>query len=298
MATAGVIGLGIMGASFADHLVAAGVRTLGYDLLPANGDRLNAQGGHSRASARAVALEADVVITSLPHAKALEEALFDDEGVASAGRPGILVVETSTLSLDVMERSRARLAETGIAMLDAPVSGTGAQAKTKDISVFASGGRADFERAHDLLAHFSRSVRYVGAFGAGSKVKYIANLLIAVHTLAAAEALVLGEKAGLEPAALLDLLADSAATSRMLEVRGPTMAANTYSTPMMKVDVFQKDIEIISNFAREAACPIPLFSASLPFFTAACAQEKSGYDTAAVISVLRHIAGLPRGAAS
>lgn len=292
MATAGVIGLGIMGGSFAGHLVAAGVRTLGYDLLPANRDSLNAQGGHSRASARAVALEADVVITSLPHGKALEEVLFDDEGVASADRPGILVVETSTLSLDVKERSRDRLAATGIAMLDAPVSGTGAQAKTKDISVFASGAHVDFERAHGLLAHFSRSARYVGAFGTGSKVKYIANLLVAVHTLAAAEALVLGEKAGLEPAALLDLLADSAAASRMLEVRGPAMAANTYATPMMKLDVFQKDIEIISNFARDAACPIPLFSASLPFFTAACAQDMSGYDTAAVISVLRQIAGL------
>jgi putative dehydrogenase len=292
MGTAGVIGLGIMGGSFAGHLAAAGVRVLGYDPLPANGDRLNAMGGQSRASARAVALEADVVITSLPHAKALEEALFDDEGIASTGRPGILVVETSTLSLDVKERARARLAATGIAMLDAPVSGTGAQAKTKDISVFASGARADFEQAHGLLSHFSRSVRYVGSFGAGSKVKYIANLLVAIHTLAAAEALVLGEKAGLEPAALVDLLADSAAASRMLEVRGPEMAANTYATPMMKVDIFQKDIEIISNFAREAGCPIPLFSASLPFFTAACAQDMSGYDTAAVISVLRQIAGL------
>jgi putative dehydrogenase len=296
MATAGVIGLGIMGGSFAGHLVTAGVRTLGHDLLPANGDRLEEQGGQSRASARAVALEADILITSLPHAKALEEALFGDEGITSAGRPGILVVETSTLSLDVKERARARLAENRIAMLDAPVSGTGAQARTKDICVFVSGERADFERAHDLLAHFSRSVRYVGAFGAGSKVKYIANLLVAVHTLAAAEALVLGEKAGLEPAPLLDLLTDSAAASRMLEVRGPAMAANTYATPMMKVDVFQKDIEIISNFAREAGCPIPLFSASLPFFTAACAQDMSGYDTAAVISILRQIAGLPRGA--
>ena len=95
-------------------MATAGVIGLGYDLLPANRNSLNAQGGHSRASARAVALEAAVVITSLPHAKALEEVLFDDEGIASAGRPGILVVETSTLSLDVKERSRDRLAATGL----------------------------------------------------------------------------------------------------------------------------------------------------------------------------------------
>lgn len=278
-----------MGGAFANHLVDAGIRTFGYDLLQTNMDALNAKGGHSRPSACDVGLEADTVITSLPHERALEEALFADGGIASAGRPGLLVIETSTLSLAAKEKARARLVQAGINMLDAPISGTGSQVKTKDITIFASGDRADFERARSVLSCFARSVRYVGDFGAGSKVKYIANLLVAVHTLAAAEALLLGEKAGLDPVELIDLLTGSAATSRMLEVRGPIMAAGTFTTPMMKVDVFQKDLDIIADFAKHSGCPVPLFGASVPLFAAAAAQGMGGYDTAAVISVLRRL---------
>ena len=288
--SAGVIGLGIMGGNFARHLVAAGVGTVGYDPVQAQMDELEAAGGECRRSARAVAMEADTLITSLPHPRAFEDALFGPEGILSAARAGLLVIETSTLALEAKQQARRRLAEAGIAMLDAPISGTGPQAKTKEITVFASGDRGEFERARDLLAHIARSVRYVGTFGAGSKLKYIANLLVAVHILATAEALVLGEKAGFDPAELVDLLAASAATSRMLEVRGPSMAANTYAAPMMKVDVFQKDLSLITEFALQCGAPVPLFSASVPYFAEAAAQGMGGYDTAAVISILRQAA--------
>ena len=289
---AAVVGLGIMGGAFAGHLIAAGVRTLGYDVLEDRVDVLTAQGGHSRPSACRVAAEADLVITSLPSVKALEDALFGMDGLIHEARAQLLVVETSTLPLEAKERARLRLAEAGIGMLDAPVSGTGAQAKTKDISVLVSGERSGFERARGILSHFARSVRYVGEFGAGSKVKYIANLLVAIHTLAAAEALVLGEKAGLDLKLLLDVLTDGAGTSRMLEVRGPSMVSNTYATPMIKVETFQKDLDIIAAFARQSASPAPLFHASIPWFTAAGAQGMNRCDTAAVVSVLRKMAGL------
>ena len=232
------------------------------------------------------------MITSLPHSAALENALFGSDGVVAAGRPGLLVIETSTLSLEDKERARDRLASAGIGMLDAPISGTGPQAQAKDITIFASGDRAEFDRARNLLSHFARSVRYVGPFGAGSKMKYIANLLVAIHIAGAAEAIVLGEKAGLDPSTLVEVLAGSAATSRMLEVRGPSMATGAYATPMMKVDVFQKDLDIIANFAKQSKCPVPLFSASVPLFTAVAAQGMGLQDTAAVVSVLRSLAGM------
>ena len=290
---AGVIGLGIMGGAFAKHLAAAAdVRTSGYDLLAANLEAFSACGGRACSSARAVAAEADFVITSLPHSAALESALFGSEGVVAAGRSGLLVVETSTLPLEDKERMRGRLASVGIGMLDAPISGTGPQAQAKDITIFGSGDREEFDRARNILSNFARSVRYVGPFGAGSKMKYIANLLVAIHIVGAAEAIVLGEKAGLDPSLLVEVLADSAATSRMLEVRGPSMATGAYATPMMKVDVFQKDLNIIADFAKQAKCPVPLFSASVPLFTAVAAQGMGLHDTAAVISVLRFLAGL------
>ncbi|HTB19882.1 MAG TPA: NAD(P)-dependent oxidoreductase, partial [Bryobacteraceae bacterium] len=278
---AGVIGLGIMGGAFAKHLVTAGVPTSGYDLLAPNLDALRAHGGHTCSSARAVAAGADIVITSLPHSSALEDALFGVEGVVSAGRTGLMIVETSTLALEDKERVRARLKNVGIGMLDAPISGTGPQAAAKDIAIFASGERADFDGVQRMLSQFARSVRYVGAFGAGSKMKYVANLLVAIHIAGAAEAIVLGEKAGLDPALLVEVLTDSAATSRMLEVRGPSMAAGTYATPMMKVDVFRKDLDIIASFARQSNCPVPLFNTAVPFFTAVAAQGMGLQDTAA-----------------
>jgi putative dehydrogenase len=289
---AGVIGLGIMGGAFAKHLAAADVRTSVYDLLGANVEASSAHRGHACKSSRAVAAEADIVITSLPHSMALEDALFGSDGVVTAGRTGLLVIETSTLSIEDKERARNRLASAGIGMLDAPISGTGPQAQAKDITIFASGDRAEFERARILLSHFARSVRYVGPFGSGSKMKYIANLLVAIHIVGAAEAIVLGEKAGLDASTLVEVLSGSAATSRMLEVRGPSMATGAYATPMMKVDVFQKDLDIIANFAKQAKCPVPLFSASVPFYTAVAAQGMGLQDTAAVVSVLRSLAGM------
>ncbi|MGD0131838.1 MAG: NAD(P)-dependent oxidoreductase [Bryobacteraceae bacterium] len=289
---AGVIGLGIMGGAFAKHLLAADVRTSGYDLLAANVEAFSAHGGHACKSSRALAAEADILITSLPHSAALDDALFGSDGVVAAGRTGLLVIETSTLSIEDKERARNRLAGAGIGMLDAPISGTGPQAQAKDITIFASGDRAEFERARILLSHFARSVQYVGPFGSGSKMKYIANLLVAIHIVGAAEAIVLGEKAGLDASTLVEVLSGSAATSRMLEVRGPSMATGAYATPMMKVDVFQKDLDIIANFAKQAQCPVPLFSASVPFYTAVAAQGMGLQDTAAVVSVLRSLAGM------
>jgi 3-hydroxyisobutyrate dehydrogenase-like beta-hydroxyacid dehydrogenase len=288
---AGVIGLGIMGGVFARHLAEANVHTAGYDVIAANLEALVKHGGHACSCAREVALAADIIITSLPSSAALDLALFGADGVITAGRSGLLVIETSTLALEDKEQARRRLASAGIATLDAPISGTGPQAGAKDIAIFASGDRADVERARNVLSQLARSVRYAGPFGAGSKLKYIANLLVAIHIVGAAEAIVLGEKAGLDASMLVEALADSAATSRMLEVRGPSMATAEYAKPMMKVEVFQKDLDIIANFAKQFKCPVPLFSASVPLYTAVAAQGMGLQDTAAVVSVLRQLAG-------
>ncbi|HEX5227541.1 MAG TPA: NAD(P)-dependent oxidoreductase [Bryobacteraceae bacterium] len=282
--SAGVLGLGIMGGAFARHLAAAGVETFGYDVLAARVAILGGLGAHACASCDEVARRSDIVITSLPSAAALDDVV---EGIAAGARPGLLVVETSTLALADKERARQRLTAAGIAMLDAPISGTGPQAEAKDIAIFTSGDRAHFNRVRPILAHLARSVRFVGPFGAGSKLKYIANLLVAIHIAGAAEAVALGEKAGIDPSALVEILAHSAATSRMLEVRGPSMATGDYTTPMMKVDVFQKDLRIIAGFARESHAAVPLFHACTPLFAEAAARGMGHYDTAAVISVLR-----------
>ncbi|HTJ24916.1 MAG TPA: NAD(P)-dependent oxidoreductase [Candidatus Limnocylindria bacterium] len=292
-ATVGVVGLGIMGSAYAGHFVAGGCTTLGCDVDPAAVERLRARGGEGVASAAEAARRSELVMTALPSAAAFEAALFGEDGIAAGAHPGLVVVEASTLPLRTKLAARERAARYGFDLLDAPVSGTGSQAAVRDIAIYASGERAAYERALPLLEHVARAVRYVGAFGNGSKLKYIANLLVTIHNLSTAEAVVLAQKAGLDPLEMLEVVADGAGGSRMLQVRGPMMAAGRYDEPTMKLDVYQKDIEIIGDFAQEVGAPTPLFTQSTIFYTAALAQGRAKQDTAAIASILKTMAGLP-----
>lgn len=289
----GVLGLGIMGSAYSGHLLEAGCETSGFDVAQEALRPFTARGGRAAATPAALAREADVVISALPSTAAFEAAYFGADGLAAGALPGLTVVEASTLPLPTKESGRARLAERGIAMLDAPVSGTGSQAQLKDIVVYASGERDAFERALPALEQIARSVRYVGAFGNGSKLKYIANLLVTIHNLSTAEAVVLAQKAGLDAQLMLDVVGDGAGGSRMLQVRGPMMVAGTYDEATMKLDIYQKDIDIIDAFAKEVGAPTPLFTQSTLFYTAALAQGRAKQDTAAIASILKTMAGLP-----
>ena len=142
---------------------------------------------------------------------------------------------------------------------------------------------------HSPAAHY-----YVGPFGAGSKTKFVANLLVAIHNVAAAEALVLAMKAGLDPALTLKVIADGGGSSRMLQVRGPMMVRGDYSEPTMKLDVWQKDMTVIADFARQVGCPTPLFAITAPMYLAAMAGGREGEDTGAVCAVLEAMAGIER----
>jgi 3-hydroxyisobutyrate dehydrogenase-like beta-hydroxyacid dehydrogenase len=144
------------------------------------------------------------------------------------------------------------------------------------------------------LKGFARSHHYLGEFGNGSKMKYVANLLVAIHNVAAAEAFVLGMKAGLAPEAIYEVIGSGGGTSRMFEVRGPMMVEGSYHRATMKVDVWQKDLQIITDFARELGCPVPLFAAAAQLYAAALAQGRAKEDTAAVCAVLESMAGLER----
>jgi putative dehydrogenase len=174
------------------------------------------------------------------------------------------------------------------------VSGTGAQAKTKDIVIYASGGAAEIRRLKPLFAAFSRAVHDVGEFGNGSRMKYVANLLVAIHNVASAEAMVVGMKAGLVPQQIYDLVRSGAGNSRVFELRAPMMITGRYDAPTMKMSLWQKDMDLIGGFARAVGAPTPLFSATLPLYAAAIAGGHATHDTAAVCAVLEAMAGLKR----
>jgi L-threonate 2-dehydrogenase len=288
----GLVGLGIMGSAMATNLLAAGFEVTGFDILTEKVDDLVAKGGHAATSPGDVAGGADVVITSLPTVAALRTAVGGGDGVVTGAHEGLVVVESSTMPLGVKNEARERLEAAGVAALDCTLSGTGAQAARRDLVVYASGDRGPFERALPALQSVSRSVRYVGGFGAGSKMKFVANLLVAIHNVAAAEAFILGRKAGLDAQLLYDVISDGAGTSRMFEVRGPMMVAQDYDEPSARMELFVKDVDVIDDFARSIAAPVPIFSATLAVYAAALAQGRADQDPAAVHDVLATLAGL------
>ncbi|MBW8267980.1 NAD(P)-dependent oxidoreductase [Caldovatus sp. SYSU G05006] len=291
----GVIGLGIMGGAMARNLRAAGWRVLGFDIAPERRAELAAAGVETAADAVALAREAPVLITSLPSGEALAATVA---ALSGAGLPRRVVVETSTLALaDKLAAERA-LAAAGHVALDCPLSGTGAQAQARDLVIYASGDAATIAALRPLFLDFGREVHDLGAYGNGSKMKFVANLLVAIHNVASAEAMVLGMKAGLDPRRLVALIGSGAATSRVFELRAPLMAEGRYEPPTMRVSTWQKDMAVIGAFAAELGCPVPLFSATQPVYAAAMAQGLGPQDTAAVCAVLERLAGVARDAPS
>jgi len=289
--TVGMIGLGIMGSAMSANLLRAGFEVVGYDVAPRPQREHRKAGGSVARSCREVAKRCAMLVTSLPSSEAL---LATAAELAQLSRARRVVIETSTLPIPIKEEARQRLAARGITLLDCPLSGTGAQARAKDLILYASGDRTAYRRAAPVMDGFARAHYYVGAFGAGSKMKFIANLLVAIHNVATAEAFVLARKAGLDPALMLKVISDGAGSSRMLQVRGPMMVKGDYSKATMKVQVWQKDMTIIGDFARKLDCPTPLFAASAPIYTAAMAMGRSAEDTAAVCAVLEEMANIPR----
>jgi 3-hydroxyisobutyrate dehydrogenase-like beta-hydroxyacid dehydrogenase len=283
-----------MGGAFARNLVAGGWRVVGHDIDAARRRALAKAGVEIAADAKQLAGAVRTIITSLPAPAALAQIV--DAVVGARARP-LVIVETGTFALaDKLKAARA-LEVAGHVMLDCPSSGTGAQAKAKDIVVYASGDRKAIKRLRPLLAGFARSAHDLGAFGNGSRMKYVANLLVAINNVAAAEAMVLGMKAGLEPQVIYDMVKSGAGNSRIFELRAPMMVKNRYDDPSMRVSIWQKDMQVIGEFAAALACPTPLFSATRPIYAAAFAGGHAADDTASVCAVLEAKAGVRRGKA-
>ena len=287
---AGLIGLGIMGGAMSANLVQSGWRMHGYDPDPAARDAARAAGVTVHDDVVALVRAAPVIMTSLPSPAALHATAA---AIAGSGAAARIVVEASTMALEDKLRFGETLAAAGHTALDCPISGTGAQAKTRDLVIYASGDSAAIAQVRPFLDGFARAAHDVGAYGNGSRMKYVANLLVAIHNVASAEAMVLGMKAGLDPKQVVDLIGAGAGTSRVFELRAPMMASGEYEPATMKVSIWQKDMAIIGQFATALGVPTPLLSACIPVYASAMSLGHASHDTAAVCDVLQRMAGLP-----
>jgi len=289
--TVGVIGLGIMGGSFAKNLVAAGWRVIGYDISAAARREAQRAGVELANSAAEVAAAAPIILTSLPKPQALMDTA---RKIAAAKLKGKIIAEMSTFTISDKEKAERVLRKAGHTVIDCPVSGTGSQAKTRDLVFYASGDAKAIARLRPVLMGFGRHTFDVGEFGNGSRMKYVANLLVAINNVASAEAMVLGMKAGLDPQMIVDLITAGAGNSRVFELRAPMMAKGRYDDVTMKISVWDKDMHVIGDYARKIRVPTPIFNATKGIYLKAMKSGFGNSDTAAVCAVLEKMAKVKR----
>jgi 3-hydroxyisobutyrate dehydrogenase-like beta-hydroxyacid dehydrogenase len=282
--TIGIVGVGLLGHAVASRLRAAGHDVVGYDVAPACLERLAALGGRPARSAAEVARAAEVVCTILPSLATVEEAILGPEGLAGA-RPGLTIVQMSTISPSLTERLARETAARGAVFLDCPISGTSGMVAQGHGVIFVGGDRAPYERWKPLLESILPRAVHVGRPGQAMVLKLVANLLVALNSAATAEAITLARRGGLDPQIVLDVLGTGAATSRMLEVRGPMMVKGEFP-PQMKLDLFMKDLHLIQDAAGAAGARLPLTDVAERLYAAAQAAGHGGDDLAAVITEL------------
>jgi putative dehydrogenase len=291
--TVGIVGLGIMGGAIARNLAAEGFRVIGFDVDAPRGKDLAGTGVEIAADVKTVAQAAPIILTSLPKPEALTATV---EAIIAAGAPRRTIAELSTFTIEDKEAAEKLLRTAGHVLLDCPLSGTGSQAKTKDLVIYASGDSQAIAALEPVFAGFGRATHDLGAFGNGMKMKFVANLLVAIHNVASAEAMVLGMKAGLDPHQLFKLVTSGAGNSRVFELRAGMMADNRYDgdNVTMKVSIWQKDMKVIGDYAQRIGVPTPTFSATEAIYNAAMSTGHAGDDTASVCAVLEAMAGVKR----
>jgi putative dehydrogenase len=296
----GVIGLGSMGMGAALNLVRKGHEVHGCDLREAARSTLAEAGGYAVASAADLPEGMEALVVFVVNAAQVNDVLFGPEGCVSKLPRGAVVLCSTTMAPEAARALDARLAQAGLLMLDAPVSGGAVAAQAGSMTVMASGSPAAFEKAQPVLDAVASKVWRLGdAAGVGSTVKMVNQLLAGVHIATAAEALALGIRAGADPQTLFDVISTSAGSSWMWQNRVPHILAGD-DTPLSAVNIFVKDLGIVLDQARALTFPLPMASAAHQLFLAAAAGGHGGRDDAFVIRVWQALAGiaLPEGSAT
>jgi 3-hydroxyisobutyrate dehydrogenase/glyoxylate/succinic semialdehyde reductase len=282
--TVGIIGLGIMGGAIARNLVERGWRVIGFDTDPAKNAELSQAKVAIAADIATLTRDAPIIMTSLPTPAAVHKVAQE---IASSGQPPRIVIELSTLSLTDKLLFETILQAAGHIALDCPLSGTGAQAKLRDLVVYASGDGEAIKKCMGLFADFAKQSADLGRYGNGSRMKFVANHLVAINNVAAAEAMLLAERAGLDPKMVVEMVGPGAGGSRMFQMRAPMMVDRVYEPATMKVSTWKKDMAIIAEFADDVGCDTPLFTLTQPVYTEAMAMGLGDQDTASVFEVLK-----------
>ena len=285
----GVIGLGNIGEGVARNLARGGHTVVGYDI---DAGRIAAAGATAADSAAAVAAQCDMVVAAVATAPAYAETMA---ALGEAGTDGLVVADLCTFPEETKFATHAKLAEQGVTLLDCPVSGARPQSQAGELAMTVSGDKAAFERIEEALNAFCSSVIYVGAFGMSIKIKYILNLMVAIHNLTCAEAFVMARKAGIDLDLFVDVVSKSSARLQIFDTRTPQWVSGDYVNNITAALAIQmKDKVIIEAFAEKLGVPTPLFDVAGAYYDAAAERGWIDQDAAVILKLLEEKAGIPR----
>jgi len=291
MDTIGMIGLGLMGLPMAQNLVESGFRVIGYRRGDAS-DFIKS-GGELVSSPATVMDAADIILCCIPSDTALRDVVSGPNGFTSTDCGGKIVVELSTLSETVKRDEAEKLAARGATMLDGAISGLPPMVKAKTAVFFLSGADEAFETARPVLGTLTQNLYFMGAFGAASKTKLCANMLVAANLAAIAETLSFGAKQGLELGRLVAALGSGAGTSVQFNARAEKMASGDWSIPLGATAMLAKDVKLIADAAAAAGCPVPVLNGVRTVYDAAMAGGYGDKDVASIFAPVAQAAGLP-----
>ena len=287
----GFVGLGTMGGAMAANAARAGFEVTAWNRTAGRAAELGDLGVVLAGSAAAVARASDIVITIVSDTPDVEAVLFGPDGVADGAAPGSLVVDMSTISPSATRELAARLAQAGVAMLDAPVSGGSEGAKKGTLSIFVGGDAADLERARPVLQSLGTTITHVGPIGAGQAVKAVNQVILAGTYLGVAEGIVLALKAGLDVEQVVGALSGGAAQSWVLTNRSGRMLENDYPLGF-KVALHRKDLGIALAMARELGASLPVSALCEAIEAGLIGRGHGDDDMSAVARAVRGLSGL------
>jgi 2-hydroxy-3-oxopropionate reductase len=286
----GFIGLGIMGKPMAANLIKAGHELVVSTHNEAAASELAELGASSAGTPREIAAQVELLITMLPNSPQVRDVALGTDGIVGGARPDLIYVDMSSIAPAVAQEVAQALAERGVKMLDAPVSGGEPKAIDGTLSIMVGGDREAFDQVHDVLAAMGSSVVHVGGIGAGNTTKLANQVIVALNIAAVSEALVLAQKAGVAPGAVVEAIRGGLAGSAVLEAKAPMMLAHEFK-PGFRINLHIKDLNNAMDTSEDIGAPLPLTTAVLDVLRLLDAEDHGGEDHSGLVQYYEALAG-------
>ena len=283
----GFVGLGLMGSRLIANLISAGFTVIGYDIDP---DRVTAfveAGGKPVDNPVSMAGQADVIMLSLPNSDVVNAVVSQSLKLFEVNCEGLILIDATTADPILSEQLAVQLRKKGIEMLDATISGTPKMCAERDITLMVGGDEENFKKCESIFSALAKKTYYLGKNGSGALMKLIVNLVLGLNRMVLAEGLALGEKAGMDPQRLLEVLKQSAAYSKAMDMKGGKMIAAEFLPAEGKLAFHLKDVHLMLDLGRRLNFPLLLSSLHAQALTSLVARERGDWDNAAIISFYR-----------